>query len=157
MEGGFLAGQEGEIIGRKTAEAIYGRQQISAKSFHATDDGMKEGEAYFVIPGEWIAMRSSALRRGDSVEVLSVSGGAINLGTYRIAFVKDADEREVWDIGPAGEILYEPEAMPDRTDALAAIDHVEIIATKAEYYAIRDFAAGAGAPSLVLVQKEAEL
>ena len=99
-------------------------------------------------------MRSSALRSGDTVEILSSSSAAVSLGAYRVAFVKDAGDREIRDIRLTGEVLREPEARPDRTDSAAVIDHIEIIATENDYYGIRAAAAESAAPSLVLVQRE---
>jgi hypothetical protein len=154
VDGGFFAGQEEDILGRKVTETIYSNQQISVKDFHVPDDGLAEDESYFVIPFDWIAMRSSALRRGDTVEILSSSSAAISLGVYRVAFVKDAEDREIRDIGPTGEVSREPEARSDRTDSAAVIDHIEIIATEEDYYAVRDAALDTGSPSLVLVQRE---
>jgi hypothetical protein len=154
VEGGFLAGEEGKIVGRKLASPIYGRQQLSEKAFDDGKEALKPGEAFFVIPAEWIAMRSSALRRGDQVEVFPTSGGALSFGTFTLAFVKDAEEREIRDVNLSGEILCEPEKLSDRTDAGAVVDHVEIVALKPAYDAIRAFAAAAEAPSLLLVRRE---
>jgi hypothetical protein len=99
-------------------------------------------------------MRSSALRRGDTVEIASAFGERAGFGRYRLAFVKDADELEVRDMSPSGELSIEAPDRRERTDANAMIDHVEIIATKAAYEAIRAFAENAGAPSLLLIQRE---
>jgi hypothetical protein len=89
----FLAGETDAIIGNKTRFPISEKQQISAATFAREDEELKTGESFFVIPASWIAMRTSALRRGDAVGIvhMSVSGEAIGLGTYRLAFVKDAD------------------------------------------------------------------
>jgi hypothetical protein len=77
----------------------------------------------------------------------------MSLGRYRLAFVKNAEEGEVRDMLPSGELLYEPEETFARTDADSVIDHVEIIATKSDYARIREYAAVRETPSLLLVQR----
>jgi hypothetical protein len=153
---GFSAGREDEIVGMKTAWPIAARQQISSDMFAREDDYLKAGESFFVIPIEWIAMRSSALRRGDTVEIAPASSERAGFGRYKLAFVKDREELEVRDMLPSGELLSETLERRDRTDANAVIDHVEIIATKTAYAAIRAFAESAGAPSLLLIQRESD-
>jgi hypothetical protein len=155
IENGFPAGREGEIVGKRTAWPIAARQQISSDVFAVEDDSLQAGESFFVIPSAWIAMRSSALRRGDTVEIAPAFGERrAGFGRYKLAFVKDADELEVRDTLPSGEPLAETRDRRERTDANAVIDHVEIIATKAAYERIRAFAESAGAPSLLLIQRE---
>jgi hypothetical protein len=151
---GFAAGNEGEIVGMRTAWPVSARQQISSELFAPEDDYMKEGESFFVIPVEWIAMRSSALRRGDTIEIAPASGEAPSFGRYRLAFVKDEDDLEVRDMLPSGELFQESRERRERTDANAVIDHVEIIATEAAYAEIRAFADSSERPALLLIQRE---
>jgi hypothetical protein len=154
IEKGFYAGREAEIVGRRTAQPIPARQQISSDIFASEGVSMKKGEAFFVIPAAWIAMRSSALRRGDTVEIAPAFGEPAGFGRYKLAFVKNADEIEVRDTALSGEPLAGVPGRLERTDANAVIDHVEIIATKGAYETIRAYAEGAGAPSLLLIQRE---
>jgi hypothetical protein len=154
LENAFRAGSESEIVGKRTAWPISARQQISSDAFAPEEDYLKKGEAFFVIPAAWIAMRSSALRRGDTVEIASALGDGAGFGRYRLAFVKDADELEVRDMPAGGEALPGALSLGERTDANAMIDHVEIIATKGAYEAIRVYAESALAPSLLLIQRE---
>jgi hypothetical protein len=154
IEKGFSAGREGEIIGKRTAWPVSARQQISSDVFAIEDDSLKAGESFFVIPAAWIAMRSSALRRGDTVEIAPAFGERrASFGRYKLAFVKDAEEIEVRDMLPSGELLSEARAGHERTDANAMIDHVEIIATKTAYEVMRAFAESADTPSLLLIQR----
>jgi hypothetical protein len=154
VKSGFTAGDEAELIGRTASQAIYEKQQISEFSFIVAEDDLGIGESYFVIPAAWIAMRSSALRRGDYVEIAGAGGdSAVNFGVYRLAFVKDIDEREVRDTSLIGEILSERRERKDRTDSGSVIDHVEIIATSEAYFRMRRFAADKETPSLVLIQR----
>lgn len=153
IETGFSAGREAEIVGKRTAWPISARQQISSDIFTIEDDYMKDGESFFVIPAEWIAMRSSALRRGDTVEISPASGERTSFGRYKLAFVKDEDELEVRDMPASGELLFEAPERRERTDANSVIDHVEIIATKTAYESIRAFAENAASPALLLIQR----
>ncbi|MDR1245567.1 MAG: SAF domain-containing protein [Clostridiales Family XIII bacterium] len=150
---GFSSGRETEIVGKRTALPISARQQISSDIFMVEDDYMKGDESFFVIPAEWIAMRSSALRRGDTVEITPASGEKTSFGRYKLAFVKDEDEIEVRDMPASGELLFEALERRERTDANAVIDHVEIIATRAAYESIRVFAENAGSPALLIIQR----
>jgi hypothetical protein len=154
IDGGFPAGREDEIVGRRTAWPVSARQQISSDIFEFEDDYLKEGESFFVIPADWIAMRSSALRRGDTVEITSAGDVRVGFGRYRLAFVKNTEEIEVRDTLLSGDVLSEALERRERTDANTMIDHVEIITTKAAYEIIRAFAESAGAPSLILIQRE---
>jgi hypothetical protein len=140
-------------VGKRTAWPISARQQISSDAFASEDDYLKAGESFFVIPAAWIAMRSSALRRGDTVEIASAFGERTDFGRYKLAFVKDAEELEVRDMLSNGDTVFEALERRERTDANAMIDHVEIIAGKAAYEEIRAFAESAGAPSLLLIQR----
>jgi hypothetical protein len=154
IDGGFPAGREDEIVGRRTAWPVSARQQISTDIFEIEDDYLKAGESFFVIPADWIAMRSSARRRGDTVEITSAGDARVGFGRYRLAFVKNTEEIEVRDMLPSGDLLSEALERRERTDANTMIDHVEIITTKAAYEVIRAFAESAGAPSLILIQRE---
>jgi hypothetical protein len=151
---GFRADRREEIVGMKTAWPVSARQQISSDMFAHENDYLKDGESFFVIPEGWIAMRSSALRRGDTVEIASALGDGTVFGRYRLAFVKDEEELEVRNMGTGGELISETLKPPDRTDSNSVIDHVEIIATKSAYEAIRSFAMESGFPSLLLIQRE---
>jgi hypothetical protein len=151
IKNGFTAEEMSGLVGKTVSQPIYEKQQLSESAFVAAEDGLAAGESYFVIPAEWIAMRSSALRRGDHVEIAGADGGAANFGVYRLAFVKDADEGEVRDISLIGEIVQERRKRKDRTDSGSAIDHVEIIATAEAYFRIRAYASGKEGPSLILI------
>jgi hypothetical protein len=151
---GFPADHENEIVGMKTAWPVSARQQISSDMFAHENDYLKNGESFFVIPVEWIAMRSSALRRGDTIEIASALEDRTVFGRYRLAFVKDEEELEVRNMGAGGELISDALKRQDRTDANAVIDHVEIIATKSAYEAIRSFAIESAFPSLLLIQRE---
>ncbi|MDF3002752.1 MAG: hypothetical protein K0Q48_2871 [Bacillota bacterium] len=129
---GALKPEEASLLkGKVTAQLISQNSQISKAYFRENEFYLKEGEAIFVIEPGWIAMRSSSLRRGDTVHIYGSNGGGF-IGSYRIAFVKDEAEREIRDVMLEGRNYIEKEIL-ERTDSNSIINHVEIITTLEEY------------------------
>lgn len=126
--------------------------QIS--EIHIRDKTYKEREenSFFVIEKEWIAMRSSALRRGDIVEIVSIDN-EINFGKYKIAFVKNDEDEEVTELSGI-EIGISNNERSERINATSEIHHVEIVASIEEYLKIKTYIQDNSAPSLILVQRE---
>ena len=152
---GFSAEEWGLVVGKRTALPISGKQQLSADFFLDETAELAEDEAFFKIPGSWIAMRSSSLRRGDYVEIFGDNIG-INFGIFRLASVKNANENEVKDISIKGDVLNEPEAINNRLDTDSVIDHVEIVTRPEVYYNLRAYVEGKELASLVLVRRDKE-
>jgi hypothetical protein len=143
------------IQGRVSAQLIAQNGQIIQDYFLDDDMNLKNDESVFVIRSEWIAMRCSALRRGDWIDFYGDHGTGF-LGSYRIAYVKDEAEREVVEAGTttgktvAGGIL-------ERTDSTSVIDHIEIITTLAEYERLKMIVEGIAEATpcgLIIVQRE---
>ncbi len=123
---------EAELIGTVAAQYIPAQAQISREMIY-TDDfyiDTDRGESIYKLPADWIDNRSAAIRRGDTVEIY-LADGKRKVGEYMVAYVKDAQEREVSSI--AGQEYAD---MLNRTDATGVIDHIEIIATQEEYAAL---------------------
>jgi hypothetical protein len=121
-----------ELIGTVAAQYIPAQAQISREMIY-TDDfyiDTDRGESIYKLPADWIDNRSAAIRRGDTVEIY-LADGKRKVGEYMVAYVKDAQEREVSSI--AGQEYAD---MLNRTDATGVIDHIEIIATQEEYAAL---------------------
>ncbi|QOX62493.1 hypothetical protein FRZ06_03600 [Anoxybacterium hadale] len=131
IEGALKPEEAGLLMGKVTAQLISQNSQLSQAYFRENEFYLKEGEAIFVIEPDWIAMRSSSLRRGDIVQIYGSNSGGL-IGSYRIAFVKDEAEREVRDVMLEGKNYIEKEVL-ERTDSTSIIDHVEIITTLEEY------------------------
>ena len=112
---------------------------------------LKKEETIFVIDPDWIAMRSSSLRRGDIVDIYGSNGAGL-LGTFQIAFVKDEAEREVKDAGEAVQNHTASDIL-DRTDSTSVIDHIEIITTFSEYEKIAACVDGTTSSALIIVQR----
>lgn len=140
---------ETELVGTVAAQYIPAGAQVSRKMTYTNDFYIDtdRGESIYKLPSEWIDSRSAAVRRGDTVEIY-MADGKRNLGEYTVAYVRDAQEREV--SSAAGQ---EYEDMLNRTDATGVIDHIEIIATQEEYAALYQVASSTG-QRLLIVQKE---
>jgi hypothetical protein len=147
IKGALRPERLGEICGKTSLQLIPGNAQITADFFRNDDFCLKEGESIFALKPEWIAMRSSSLRRGDWVTLYS-SITKVPIGSYQIAFVKDEKEAEIRSIAGISS------AVLDRTDATAVISHVEIITNMDDYSKILDVVEGGIPETLILVQKE---
>ncbi len=134
-------------IGQVALRDIVENSQLSEEYLADNDFYLRSNESIFVLHPEWIAMRSSAIRRGDWIDIYENSG-YYKIGTYRVAFVKDANEIEVTD----GEGHKESDSL-NRTVSSSLISHVEIIANTKEYERIARSAQN-GEAGLLLVQRQ---
>lgn len=151
LEAALIPGDMTLIQGKVTSQLIAKNDQIIVKYFRDNDFYLDRDESIFVIDPGWVAMRSSALRRGDLVDIYGSNGLGL-LGTFRIAYVKDASEREVRNAveesegGAANDIL-------NRTDSTSVIDHIEIISTFREYESLVNCVNGITPAALIVVQR----
>lgn len=121
-----------ELIGTVAAQYIPAQAQISREMIY-TDDfyiDTDRGESIYKLPADWIDNRSASVRRGDTVEIY-LADGKRKVGEYTVAYVKDAQEREISSI--EGQEYAD---LLNRTDATGVIDHIEVIATQEEYSAL---------------------
>lgn len=146
VEGALTAGRINELSGHYTLGRLSLNQQISIADIADEEELVKEQQTTFVIPQEWIAMRSSSLRKGDRITLYRLSDYG-SLGTYTIAFVKNEQEQEVYSLEGIDD-----RKLLDRTDGSAPINHVEIIAELSQYQIIREAALVDG--GLLLLQGE---
>jgi hypothetical protein len=118
-----------EVVGTVAAQYIPAQAQVSRKMTYTNDFYIDtdRGESIYKLPAEWIDSRSAAVRRGDTIEIYQADCKR-KLGEYMVAYVRDAQEREVSSI--EGQEYAD---MLNRTDATGVIDHIEIIATQEEY------------------------
>jgi hypothetical protein len=151
VRGAVAPSELGSVSDGIAAEAIPEGAMLSTAYIDKPQDISRKDDSYFSIKREWILMRSSALRRGDRVEILTADG-ARSFGVFDIGFVKDASESEVRET--AGGTGFGGAPDESRVDATSPIDHVEIVARLHEYLTIRDYAESAPRPSLILVGKE---
>ena len=153
MEGAFTPNDVAKILGKVTTVTIPKNSQITDMVLRDADFYYAEDQSVYVLKGEWISLRSSSLRRGDSVELYAIheDAGWNPLGTYQIAFVKDQNESEV-----VSTSLAKDKGILSRQDASSPIYNVEIIATNDEYAKILEEVmetAKTNRGSLLLVQR----
>ena len=137
LPGALTPGAVRSIQGKAASQFIAENGQVVADYFRADEFSLGQDESVFVIDPGWIGMRSSALRRGDIVDIYG-SGGLGLLGTFRIAYVKDDADREVRNVAADTGVNVEAGKQGDRgilerPDGSAVIDHIEIISTFQEY------------------------
>lgn len=152
VEGALIPADLQLLQGKVTSQMIAKNDQIIPQYFMDNKFHFKRDEAIFVIDPSWIAMRSSAIRRGDTVDIYDSISLKL-LGTFQIAFVKDASEREVRNAAAQGADGSGNEIM-DRTDSTSVIDHIEIISTVHEYEMLMNSVSGATPAALIIVQRE---
>lgn len=119
-----------DVVGKIAEFNIPENCQLSKSMFSKRDFFIGKGRAIFVIPQEWIYMRSSSLRKGDKIDIYSLSQRA-KIGKFSVAFVKDNVDREITDLnGTKKELL-------NRDSTSGVIDHIEIICNEDVYSKIR--------------------
>lgn len=156
LKGALRPDDRGLLEGKAASQFIAENDQIVMSYFTEPEFRLSHEESIFVIKPDWISMRSSALRRGDLVDIYG-TGGLGLLGTFRIAYVKDDAEREVRDASEGeGAKPRKVSGILDRPDSTSIIDHVEIITTLQKYEFLVDCVSGGGeaTPSaLIIVQR----
>lgn len=155
LEEALVPGDRTILEGKIASQFIAKNDQIVMDYFSDNEFRLKQDESIFVIDPIWVAMRSSALRRGDMVDIYGTNGLGL-LGTFRIAYVKDASEREVRDAAEGTEAAGGSCDILDRPDSTSVIDHVEIISTFREYEYLVDCVSGADGTTpaaLIIVQR----
>lgn len=145
---GIPASELDSLVGLYAANSLSPNQQISRKDVIAQEELIGSGETAFVIPEEWIAMRSSSLRRGDEVTLYRLSDYS-SLGTYLVAFVKDDEDQEIYSLEGVDD-----RSLLDRTDSNMPVNHIEIVAELRQYCQIRQAALEDG--GLLVVQGKGE-
>lgn len=154
MEGALTPAEINTIRGKRAAVTIPKNAQISDKMLRDADCYIADEESVFVLKGEWIELRSSSLRRGDWIDLYSISDGdtlLTKLGTFRVCFVKDANEAEIRATNEPASTGYETTPALNRVTATAQISSVEILATVDAYTSILETVLS-GNESLLLVQ-----
>jgi hypothetical protein len=152
VEDAVSPGAEEQLDGKLSGSVIPEGGQLSERYLIGPEELENANRSFFVIPGSWIFMRSSALRRGDTVDIVS-SDGKTKLGTYRVAFVKNGSDKEITEVAGGNGVFTGKDAR-DRTEGSDLIDHVEIVAEQKDYLRIKEFAEQSSSPSLLLIQQD---
>ena len=147
------------LTGQRTKQFIPQNGQLSTKYFYTDEFYLKKGDSIYVIKPDWISMISSAARQGDTVGIYS-DDGLIKIGSFKVAFVKDAAVREVKDVAAKDTEFPGQMTQPDnkdellaRTDATSVATHIEIIATLKDYQRILQMVGGADPKRIMLIQE----
>lgn len=114
------------IIGQKSIYNIPENAQITEDFFYCNDFYLKNNESIYVLKPEWIHSMSASIRRGDKVSLFTFDD-LEKIGSFRVAFVKDSNDREVKTVESEGDTLLE------RTDGTAMIQYIEIICNINQY------------------------
>jgi hypothetical protein len=153
IEGAMEPKREDAVTGKIAALPILSGAQLSERCLREPEKEMRPDTSSFVIKNEWIALCTSALRRGDKAE-LRYGGGAVSLGNFEVAYVKDAEGREVTDTSTGlGGFRAEGETGA-RANPSAPIHHIEIECEWDDYQKILTRCREAAGASLIIVRKE---
>ena len=134
ISNGITLNELPNIDGKVSNQLIPMNGQISKAFFSDSKAGISKGYGIYQIKPDWIFSVSSSLRKGDSIYVYTLDG-KVELGDFKVAFVKDEQGKEVIDeeIGNGYmEIL-------NRANGSEVVSGFEIISTLAQYNAIREY------------------
>lgn len=137
--------------GMYSTSTLESGSQISKNYLASPEDSEADDMSHFVIRGEWIYMKSSSLRHGDTVDIAS-EGGDVNLGSYKVAYVKDENGTEVSDVTGKAGILGNSKD-DNFSDSSSLIDHIEILCTLESYLGIKAYAETSTTPNLLLIRQ----
>jgi multisubunit Na+/H+ antiporter MnhC subunit len=139
------------VKGMYSTSALASGSQISKQYLASLKESVADNMSYFVIRSEWIFMKSSSLRHADTVDVISASGD-VDLGSYKVAYVKNEKGTEVSDVtGKSGILSSDKDG--NFADSSSSIDHIEILCTLESYLEIKAYAESSHTPTLLLVRQ----
>ncbi len=156
LEGGFHENDISSLDGLVTTQMIAKNSQIISAYFRKDPLVISEAESIFVLKKNWIAMRSSSLRRGDLVAIYGSVAGEY-LGEYRVAYVKDESEREIRNADLELKPMSQQGTILNREDSTSIIDHIEIITTFDGFQMIRSYVNEGMGGQLILMQRSDEI
>jgi hypothetical protein len=154
VDGAVPPKNEPALTGKITALPILSGAQLSGRILRDPEEAARPDTSSFVLKNEWIALCTSALRRGDQIE-LRYGNGERSLGVFEVAFVKDAEGREVTDLSTGLGGFRTDEGTSARVNPSAPIHHIEIECEWEDYEKILTLCRGAAGASLIVVRKEA--
>lgn len=136
----------GKVFGKVAKKSIRAGEQLYSGDFVKREDMLKEGTSIYVLKSEWLDSRSCGIRKGDTVSIYDASG-INNLGSYKLAHVKNEAEQEV--VNQEG---FKTTEISERDFASSTIDFVEIFCTHDEYKRLYEMAENSG-EKFLLVQE----
>lgn len=136
IKGSVTKNEAKNILNKIAKQYIPENSQVVEKFFFEDNFHLKDNESIFKIPASWIASRSASIRRGDLIQILN---GEESLGIFRVAFVKDAEEREI--VSAENQQFA---GVLERTDSSGIINNIEIITTLEKYNELSEIVNGNG-------------
>ena len=156
VEDAVAPGDASLLTDKIAAIPIISGAQLSERIVIEPNDAIKPDTSSFVIKNEWIALCTSALRRGDKIELM-YGNGEISLGTYEVAFVKDAEGREVIDTSNGISSFRAETGSAARTNPSAPIHHIEVECEWEDYKKILNICSTKAKATLIIVRKDTSL
>jgi hypothetical protein len=154
IDGALSPRSEAALSGKVAALPIFSGAQLSAR-FLQDPAAVRPDTSSFVLKNEWIALCTSALRRGDKIEI-RWGDGAISLGIFDVAYVKDAEGREVTDTATGLGGFRTGDEANARANPSAPIHHIEIECEWNDYEKILTRCRNAAGASLIIIRKEVQ-
>jgi len=148
----ILSGEEERLVAKRCITDITEGAQLSGRMISEKPETKIPGLSAFVIKKDWIYMRSSSLRGGDIVEILS-SDGKTRFGSFDVLYVKNESEGEVRSADTGGLNITGTQK-DDRSEANSEIDHVEIETVLYTYLSLKEYAEKCTGPALLLIRRE---
>lgn len=149
MKDAFTEQDLARLKGRVARGFIAKGQQINARHIQDAREHV-DGRSFFLLKPEWIYSRSSSLRKGDTVRIVSAFTKE-DFGEFEVAFVKDLNEKEIVDMSSdGGSVAVEVPEHRERSNPVNIPDHVEILASLDDYNRISECAENGDA--LILMQ-----
>lgn len=137
-----------QFVDSQATQFIPANSQVVRGYFESANSNFTKNRSVFSLPTSWIFSKSSALRKGDWVEIYGED--ICYFGRYQIAFVKDQSDMEIEN--PEGP--YIQKNILERTVSTGFIHHVELYCTLEEYSCLLDYVKTTGM-GFILVQREA--
>lgn len=136
-----------QLFDNRATQFIPANSQVVRGYFESANSSFTKNRSVFSLPTSWIFSKSSALRKGDWVEIYGED--ICYFGRYQIAFVKDQSDVEIEN--PEGP--YIEKNILERTVSTGFIHHVELYCTLEDYSCLLDYVKTTGM-GFLLVQRE---
>lgn len=133
IDGAFKEKDLKKVIGRTLRQDVAKNSQISEIFLHSDELLLRKKETIFPIKNQWIDSISSSLRRGDKISLYTKDANE-KIGEFVVAFVKDAQDKEIKSDGKGAE-----KRILERINGEGIIRYIEIIATLSQYKEILEF------------------
>ncbi len=146
QKGGITESKINSVLGKTAKRDLRRGEQVLSEDFAKRNMLAEKGLSIYSIKSDWLDSRSASLRKGDTVRIYD-AGGNIDMGAYRLAYVKSEAEQEV--VNEEGSAASE---IAERDFATSQISFIEIFCTIEDYRKIYDMAENLG-EKLLIVQE----